>query len=261
MTKRGIVPVRCLLLAIAFPLCFKATGGVAIDPERRFTSMVLTGSLNQVASAVTNAFGIGAYHRKCLFWVPYDYIVEGKNRISIPLTNVWMLAVPDDCWLPLTLIPAGKNMVAYDENFVIKAEVVSSQSTRVSIRSAGSSTTERSYVLSPHLVRVLGGRYHAPLPAETTNLFLRIEAQLAEARSGRTNALPPTPDTAPGYYLQFWTGMGVEQEHDRRNWEKMVQAWKELQEGHNPQSGAKGRQPSGSETNRTSAAAASRRSP
>ena len=102
---------------------------------------------------------------------------------------------------------------------------------------------------------------HDPLPAETTNLFSRIGKQLAEIRAGRTNALPPTPDTRPGYYLQFWTTMSVQQKHERRNWDKMVQAWKDLQKGHNPQGGADGRQPFSSETNRTSAVAASRRSP
>ena len=124
-------------------------------------------------------------------------------------------------------------MVAYDENFFIKAEAVGGDSTKVNIRSEGSETTERTYALSMHLKRILGGRYHPPLPSETTSLFLRIERQLAEILAGRTNALPPTRDTAPGYYLQFWTSMGGEQKHDRRNWERMVQAWRELQESHN----------------------------
>jgi hypothetical protein len=260
MTKRSVILGWCPLVAVACLLVCKAAGGQAEEPERKFTSMVLTGSLEQVSQAISKAFGNGAYHRKHLFAPPYDYVIQGQERISVPLTNAWDLAVPDGGWLPLTLIPAGRNMVAYDENFFIKAEAVSG-GTRVSIRSGASGTTERTYALSMHLKRILGGRYHPPLPSETTNLFLRIQRQLEELKVGRTDALPPTPDTAPGYYLQFWTTMGVEEQHDSRNWDRMVQAWRELQEGHNPQGGANVRQPSSSVTNQTPAAAAPRRSP
>jgi hypothetical protein len=124
-------------------------------------------------------------------------------------------------------------MVAYEEDFSIKAEALGAERTLVSVRSDGSATTERTYELSMHLGRILGGKYHPPIPSETTNIFLRIEKQLNEIRSGRTNALPPTPDTAPGYYLHFWRDLSVEQKHDRHNWEKMVEAWKDLQGSHN----------------------------
>ena len=124
-------------------------------------------------------------------------------------------------------------MVPYMEEFDIRADAVSHESTRLSVKPAGSATWERWYSFSPHFVRVLGGKYHPPLASETTNLFHRIERQLAEIQAGRTNALPPTPDTGPGYYLQFWTSMDAKQQHDRRNWERMVQDWKAFQEGHN----------------------------
>jgi hypothetical protein len=229
--------------------------------DRKFTSMMFTGSLEQVALAITKAFTNGVYHGKGFFAPPYDFVVKGTQRIAVPLTNAWDLCVPDNGRMPLTLVPAGKTMAAYDESFFIKAEPASTNTTRVSIRTEGAGITTDQYERSPHLNLVLREEPHDPIPSETTNLFLRIEAQLAEIRAGHTSALPPTPDTASGYYLQFWTAMGVKQQHDRQNWRKMVEAWGELQQGHNPQGGANGRQPSGSETNRTSAAAASRRSP
>ena len=259
--NRRIVLACCLVLGIASALGLRVADGQAGEPERKFTSVVFTGSLNQVGLAITNAFGNGVYHRKHFFAPPYDYVIEGQKRISIPLTNTWMLCVPDEGRLPLTLVPTGKKMVAYDEDFFIKAEAVGVDSTRVSVRSEGSGVTEDRYELSPHLVRVLGESYHPPLLSETTNVFRRIERQLAEIRAGGTNVLPPTLDTTPGFYSHFWKDMSATEKHDRRNWERMVQAWKEIQEGHNPQGGANGRQPSSADTNRTSAAAASRRSP
>jgi len=53
---------------------------------------------------------------------------------------------------------------------------------------------------------------------------------LPEILAGRTNALPPTLDTEPGFYSDFWLSMSVEQKHDSRNWKKMVEAWKAIQE-------------------------------
>jgi len=79
------------------------------------------------------------------------------------------------------------------------------------------------------LNRVLGEKYHSPLASETTNLFCRIEKQLQEIRAGRTNALPPTLDTQPGFYRDFWTKMDTEEQHDPRNWKKMVEAWEGIQ--------------------------------
>ena len=124
-------------------------------------------------------------------------------------------------------------MVAYDEDFDIRAEAVSTNETRIKVTPTRSGTTEDSYALSMHLRRILGGRYLPPLAVETTNLVLRIERQLRDTQAGRTDPLPPTPDTVPGYYLQFWTEMTIEEKHDHSNWKKMVQAWKELQASHN----------------------------
>jgi hypothetical protein len=259
--NRRIVPAVCLVLGIASALALRVTDGQAGEPERKFTSVVFTGSLNQVGLAMTNAFGNGVYHRKHFFAPPYDFVIEGQKRISIPLTNAWMLCVSDESRLPLTLVPAGKKTVAYDEDFFIKAEAVGADSTRVSVRSEGSWVTEDRYGLSPHLVRVLGESYHPPLLSETTNVFCRIERQLAEIRVGSTNVLPPTLDTTPGFYLHFWMDMSDMEKHDRHNWERMVQAWKDTQEGHNPQGAPNGRQPSGSDPSQTSASNASRRSP
>ncbi len=264
MTEPSKVPACCLLLAMAFGLGLQAAereSGESEFKDYKTTTMVLTGRLDQVALAITNAFANGAYHRKYLLTLWCDYVTEGQKIITKPVTNAWCLGVPDEGWLPLTLIPLGKKMVAYDMGFDIRAKAVSADRTSVSVTPTSSGTTEDRYELSMHLSRVLGGRYLPPVASEITNVFLRIERQLREIRAARTNALQPTPDTAPGYYLQFWTVMGEEQKHNRRNWDRMVRAWKELQESHNPQGGANGRQPGGSEINRTSAAAASRRSP
>jgi len=73
---------------------------------------VFTDSLDHVMSAITNAFGNGAYHCKRLVEVPYDYVVTGQTRVAVPQTNTWNLYGDQ---LPLTLLPQGKKTVAYDE--------------------------------------------------------------------------------------------------------------------------------------------------
>ena len=132
--NRRIAPACCLVLGIASALGLRVTDGQAGEPERKFTSVVFTGSLNQVGLAITNAFGNGVYHRKHFFAPPYDYVIEGQKRISIPLTTAWMLCVSDERRLPLTLVPKGKKMVAYDEDFFIKAEAVGADSTSLDFR-------------------------------------------------------------------------------------------------------------------------------
>jgi hypothetical protein len=219
--------------------------------------MVFAEGLDQVVLGITNAFGNGAYHGKRFVDSQYDYVKRDQKWVGMPVTNSWHLSEG----LPLTLLPRGKKMVAYDEGFVVEAKAVNRGSTEVSVRPTGSWTREPAYGLSMHLSRTLVERGLLPLPLETTNLFQRIERQLVEIRAGQMAPLPPTPDTRSDYYRRFWTEMTVEEKHDPRNWDKMVQAWRGFQVGHNPQGGANGRQPSGSETNRTSAAAASRRSP
>lgn len=257
-TKLRICLVCSVLFIVTCIVGCRSTDSGDEQPDFKASSLMLTGTLEQVVSAITNALGKGAYHGTRLVDCPYDYQVQGNRRVAVPQTNAWILACET---MPLTLIPRGGKMVPYMEEFNIKADAVSQESTRLSVKPAGSATWERSYSFSPHFVRVLGEKYHPPVASETTNLFHRIERQLAGVQAGRTNALPQTPDTAPGYYLRFWTSMDAKQRHDRRNWERMVEAWKELQGGHNPQGGANGRQPFASEADGTSATAASRRSP
>lgn len=225
-TKMLAVQASCLLLAATSPRSTQGDDGNAGAKE---SSMVFTGSVAQVGLAITKAFGNGVYHCKYLFALPYDFVVRGRERIAVPLTNAWALSVPDQGRLPLTLVPSGKSMAAYDENFFIKADPIAAGSTRVTVRSEGSGVTEDKYDRSPHLALVLRESYHPPIPSETTNLFWRIERQLREMQAGRTNALPPTADTAPAFYSHFWRDMDVKQKHDPDNWKKMVQAWKALQ--------------------------------
>jgi hypothetical protein len=97
--------------------------------------MMFTGSLEQVALAISKAFTNGAYHGKDLSLRPYDFIIKGSQRIAVPLTNVWDLSVPDSGRMPLTLVPIGKSMAAYDESFFIKAEPASTR-----VTSAGNNT-------------------------------------------------------------------------------------------------------------------------
>ncbi len=198
----------------------------ASEANFKVSSLVFTSSLPQVASAITKAFTNGAYHGMPLSAFPYDYLVVGEKRISVPRTNTWNL---DRGALPLTLVPRGRKMVAYDEGFEIRAEAVSPNSTKISVTPTESGTTEDWYSFSPHFNRVLGEKYHPPVPSETTNVFLRIARQLAEIRAGRTNALPATPDTMPGFYSHFWKDLSAKDKHDPENWEKMVHAWKEMQ--------------------------------
>ena len=228
-TKMRALWATSLLLAVTAAFSGWAGDREAAETEFKATSVVLAGSLDQVVLAITRAFANGAYHGKRFFAPPFDFVVTGRVRTAVPLTNTWDLCVPDQGWLPLTLVPSGRLMVAYDEDFSIKAEAVSAGSTRVSIRSQGSSVTEDKYDRSPHLALVLRERYHPPIPSETTNLLMRIERQLREIRAGRTNALPATLDTSPGFYREFWTTMDVKEQHDSRNWKKMVDAWKAMQ--------------------------------
>ncbi len=230
MTSRGRVGTfLCLLIAVAPSLGCRGADREAEEAEFKVTSMVFAGSLDQVVLAITNAFGNGAYHGKWFFETPYDYVMMGQKRIAVPLTNTWLLGVPPGPRLPLTLVPLGRTMAAYDADFQIKAESAGPARTKVSVQPTSSGTTERKYERSPHLALVLGGRYLPPLPSEATNLFCRIERQLREIQAGRANALPHTQDTAPGFYSHFWRDMSVKEKHDPGNWDKMVQAWKALQ--------------------------------
>lgn len=104
MTKRGALQVWCLALACGFcfgPRCATGHASEAEFKDYKTISMVLTGSLSQVALAITNAFGNGAYHNKHLFVEPPS------------VTNRWDLAVPHNGWLPLTLVSMGRKMVAH----------------------------------------------------------------------------------------------------------------------------------------------------
>jgi hypothetical protein len=219
-----------LLLAVTAAFYGCAGNRAAAETEFKATSIILSGTLDQVVLAITNAFANGVYHGKGFFAPPYDFVVKGQRRIAVPLTNAWQLCAPEKGGrLPLTLVPWRKSMAAYDEDFSIKAEVVTADSTRVSVTPQGSSVTEDNYDRSPHLALALRSSYHPPIPAETTNVYWRIENQLREIQAGRTNALPPTPDTAPGFYSHFWRDLDVKQRLDSDNWKKMVQAWKALE--------------------------------
>ena len=200
------------------------------NPEFKVASKVVSGRLDRVALAITNSFSNGAYHGCRFFYSPCDFVQTNGQEVSLPTTNTWVLAAER---MPLTLIRRGKTMVGYQEDFDIKAEPVDAARTKVSVTPAASGTMERTYELSMHLNRISGGRYIPPLASETTNVFLRIEQALAAIEDGHTEALAPTTDTQPSFYRTFWTELTVEEKHDRRNWDDMIRAWNELQEGHN----------------------------
>jgi len=210
----------------ALALAAWALGAHGAQPEFQSVSMVLTGRQEEVVSAIKNAFANGAYHGMKLGDFRVDYIVRNGKEIEVPQTNAWIL---DSQQMPLVLLPQGKKMLAYREDFEIKVESLGAGYSKVSIKPAGSGTTEDRYQLSMHLRPILGGRFRPPLAVETTNLFMRIEKQLQDIQAGRTDALPPTPDTQPGFYRDFWTKMDVKEQHDSRNWNKMVEAWKTIQ--------------------------------
>jgi hypothetical protein len=52
------------------------------EPAFKSSSMVFTDSLDQVTSAISNAFGNGAYHYKRLVEVPYDVAVHGLVELG-----------------------------------------------------------------------------------------------------------------------------------------------------------------------------------
>ncbi len=226
--KTAIVALFCLSIAICHGL--SASAGVSTaESATHPTSMVFTARLDHVVLAINKAFGDGRYHGMHFFEVPYDYVVTGSTRTAVPLTNAWELTIDPSARLPLTLVPRGKTMAAYEENFLIKAEIIEPGRTKMIVLPGSSGVTLDAYDWSPHLVRVLRSEYLAPLVSETTNLFWRVERQLREIQAGRTNALPPTLDTVPGYYSHFWQAMSVEEKHNSSNWEKMVKAWKDIQ--------------------------------
>ncbi|MGA2866053.1 MAG: hypothetical protein ABSF95_16395 [Verrucomicrobiota bacterium] len=221
-----MIRAHSLVVISVLALAAWAVGIQAAQPDFQSSSMVLTRRLDEVISAITNAFANGAYHEMKLGDSRVDYVMRNGKEIAVPQTNAWIL---DPQQMPLTLLPHGKKMVAYREYFEIKAEALGSGYSKVSVKPAGSATTQDRYQFSMHLHRILGGRFEPPLASETTNLFQRIEKQLREIQAGRTNALPPTPDTKPGFYRDFWTKMDVKEQHDSRNWKKMVEAWKAIQ--------------------------------
>src|ERR1700690_2719146 len=96
-------PGRLLAISLCGFACY-ATAGLAGKPDFQAVSMVFTDSLPQVALAVTRAFTNGAYHWMPLSAFPYDYVVVGQKRISVPRTNTWNL---DSGALPLTLVARG----------------------------------------------------------------------------------------------------------------------------------------------------------
>jgi hypothetical protein len=229
MTRTAVVVMLCLSITAGDDFICQTAGASSPEPDLKGTSVVFPAELDHVVVAINKAFGDGRYHGMHFFEVPYDYVVTASTRTAVPLTNAWELTIGPSSKLPLTLVPWGKTMAAYEENFRIKSEPAEPGRTRVVVLPGSSGVTLDAYDLSPHLVRVLRSEYLPPLTSETTNLLWRIERQLKEIQAGRTNALPPTLDTGPGYYLHFWQSLSVEEKHDSDNWDRMVKAWKELE--------------------------------
>jgi hypothetical protein len=226
MATKNQAGIFWLLFILGAASVLRAVELRAGGPDWQWASVIVAGSLNQVVSAVHRAFENGSYHGMSLASSPYDYVVTNQVRLAVPQTNVWDLFDG----LPLTLVPEGRKMAAYEENFVIKAEAAAPGSVRVTVRPSSSGVIEERDAWSPHLHRVLAEQYHSPLASETTNIFQRIESQLRQIQAGNTNALPPTADTTGGFYTRFWRGMSDKEQHEPQNWEKMVHAWQVLQQ-------------------------------
>ncbi len=221
-----VLKAGCFFLTISIIFGVEFSECNASESEFRASSLIVTDSLPNVVVAIKKSFESGTYHGKRLSEFPYNYVVSGQTRVAVPQTNVWNLGIGP---MPLRLLKQGTKWVAYDEGFEIRAEAADLGGTRIVVTPTESETTGNSYGLSPHFNFVLREEYHSPIGSETTNLFNRIESQLKEFHAGRVECLPPTLDMGTDFYRYFWTGMDAKKKHDRRNWEKMVEAWKKMQ--------------------------------
>ena len=171
--------------------------------RRSGTAKVYTATLDQAATAITNAFASWRYHGMLFVSVPERYDPVAGRWTSTRATNEWGLSTSDE---PLALVPWGSKMLPYFAQFDITLNQVFTNQCKITI------TTISDWVPYGKEIGIHGGwvgstKHIPPVLAEETNVLLEIETHLQAVRSGTVIKSARMSDAvSTAEWLRKWQG-------------------------------------------------------